>query len=99
MAYMPATSNEELLVHWGADAVGLPVQIAIIPAQTPEVEPADADYKAASWDGTTGSCMLPVGDGTDMPLQPGEYVVWSRLTVGSRRPVRRSGTLTVGVPA
>lgn len=99
MAYMPATSNEDLFVHWGADAVGLPVQIAIIPQQTPEVEPADGDYKPATWDGQTGSCMLQLGAGTDIPLEPGEYVVWSRLTVGSRRPVRRSGTLTVGVPA
>jgi hypothetical protein len=37
-----------------------------------------------------------VGAGTAVELTPGVYVIWSRVTIGSRRPVRRSGILTVG---
>lgn len=96
MAFMPSTSSEDLYMSWGTDAVGLPVQIAIIPSTQPPTEPEDGDYHDATWDGTTGYAKLLIGAGTDVPLTPGEYVVWGRLTTGSRRPVRRSGLLTVG---
>lgn len=100
MAHMPATSNEDVSVFWGAAvaAAALPVQIAIIPCTSPETEPADADYTAAVWeDGATGYATLQVGDGTALELTPGEYIIWTRVTAGTRRPVRRSGLFTVGV--
>jgi hypothetical protein len=94
MAYMPASSKEDVFVKWAGDAVGQPVQIAIVPASAGE--PADGDYWTASWLGDEATLLI--GAGTDVVLEPGEYVIWSRVTVGGRRPVRRSGTLTVGAP-
>jgi hypothetical protein len=97
MAYMPATSKEDLFVKWGVEAVGLPVEIAVIPHTTPEREPVDAEYKTASWDGATGWALLLIGAGSAVVLTPAEYVVWSRVTSGARKPVRRHGYLTIGV--
>lgn len=94
MAYMPASSKEDVFVKWGTDAVGQPVEIAIVPVT--DGEPGDGDYVAATWAGNEATLL--VGAGTSLVLTPGEYVVWSRVTVGGRRPVRRSGLLTVGTP-
>lgn len=94
MAYMPATSTEDVFVRWSGDAVGQPAQIAIVPIA--DGEPGDADYKAATWVGDEATVLI--GAGTAIVLVPGEYVIWSRVTIGSRRPVRRSGILTVGTP-
>jgi quercetin dioxygenase-like cupin family protein len=98
MAYMPASSNEDIDVHWGASLTGLGVQIAIIRVTVPPREPNDGEYHPATWVGDTGKATLHIGAGTDVVLEPGEYAVWSRITVGDRRPVRESGPLTVGVP-
>lgn len=100
MAHMPATSNEDVEVFWGAAvaAADPPVQIAIIPWASPENEPADADYIAAAWMvETPGYAGLHIGLGTDHVYEAGEYVIWTRVTAGNRRPVRRSGLLTIGV--
>lgn len=94
MAYMPATSKEDVYVRWGADAVGQPAQIAIVLPSAGE--PGDADYHDATWVGDEVSLL--VGAGTDVVLAPGVYVIWSRVTIGTRQPVRRSGLLTVGTP-
>jgi hypothetical protein len=95
MAYLPATSAEDLYVPVSAEATGLPVQIAIVPAAAGE--PADAEYHAAAWaDG--GEVTLLIGAGTPVPLTPGEYVVWVRITASGQAPVRRAGLLTVGTP-
>ncbi|MFB4275742.1 hypothetical protein ACBJ59_10655 [Nonomuraea sp. MTCD27] len=91
---MPASSNEDVFVPWGPDAVGQPAQIAVVPATAGE--PVDADYRNATW--IDGEASLHVGAGTDLELEPGVYVIWSRVTIGDRRPVRRSGVLTVGNP-
>ncbi|MET8334372.1 hypothetical protein [Streptosporangium canum] len=96
MAYMAASSTEDIYISWGSEATGLPVQIAIIPLTSPENEPTDADYHDATRDGT--DARLLIGAGTDVVLTPGQYVVWGRLTAGTRRPVRRSGLLTIGTP-
>lgn len=96
MAYMAASSKEDIYVAWGVEAVGLPVQIAIIPLASPEAEPEDGDYRDADWDGTYAKLLI--GAGTTVALAPGQYVVWGRLTAGTRRPVRRSGLLTIGTP-
>lgn len=97
MAHMPASSREDVRVFWGTAAVGLTVQIAIIPWVSPENEPADADYIAAAWDGVTGFATLEIGFGSANVFTPGEYVVWTRITAGAKKPVRRSGLLTIGV--
>ena len=94
MAYMPASSKEDVFVRWGADAVGQPVEVAFVLVD--EGEPSDADYVAATWTGDEAT--LAIGAGTAVVLAPGVYVVWSRVTVAGRRPVRRSGLLTVGTP-
>ncbi|MGP3914316.1 hypothetical protein [Nonomuraea sp. 10N515B] len=94
MAYMPASSKEMLRVSHDADAAVFPVEIAIILEDAGE--PADSDYRAAVWDGTDAT--LIIGAGTSMVLAPGEYVVWTRVTTPTERPVRRSGVVTVGTP-
>lgn len=94
MPYMPASSRETIRVPYGPDAVGMPVEIAIVLEDLGE--PADADYKPATWDGVNAALLI--GAGTSLVLAPGEYVVWTRLTAGPERPVRRSGVLTVGTP-
>ncbi|WP_436759338.1 hypothetical protein [Streptosporangium sp. V21-05] len=98
MAHIPTSSNEDIRVFWGVGLVGLPAGIAIISRTSPEAEPVDGDYIAAAWeDGATGWASIHIGPGTPHTYTPGEYVVWTRLTAGTRKPVRRSGLLTVGV--
>ncbi|WP_101791018.1 hypothetical protein [Nonomuraea indica] len=92
MAYMPASSKEALRVPYHQDATAYPVEIAVV--RESEGEPADSDYHPAQWDG--GAATIIIGAGSDVPLTPGSYVVWTRLTTATERPVRRSGTLTVG---
>lgn len=94
MAYMPVTSKEKLRVPHDASATVYPVEIAIKAASLGE--PDNGDYHSATWDGT--DAVLLVGAGSDVPLSEGEYVVWTRVTAGDERPVRRSGVLTVGTP-
>ncbi|GAA2990727.1 hypothetical protein GCM10017559_08490 [Streptosporangium longisporum] len=98
MAQIPATSNEDVRVLWAAHLVGFLADIAIIPWASPENEPADSDYIAATWeDDNPGWASIHIGPGTGRTYEPGEYVVWTRLTAGDRKPVRRSGLLTIGV--
>jgi hypothetical protein len=94
VAYMPASSREELRVPHNQSATAYPVQIAIVLDDAGE--PVDADYHAASWDGR--EAVLLIGAGSDVELVAGEYAVWTRLDAGPQQPVRRSGTLTVGTP-
>lgn len=91
---MPVSSREEVRVPWVSDAAEFPVEIAVVLAQLGE--PEEGDYHAAVWDG--GEAVLLVGAGTDLALEPGEYVVWTRITTGTQQPLRRSGILTVGTP-
>lgn len=92
MAYIPASSKEALRVPYQQDASAYPVEIAIV--RESEGEPEDSDYHAAQWD--AGAATIVIGAGSDVPLTPGLYVVWTRVTTDDQRPVRRSGTLTVG---
>ncbi|NUW45554.1 hypothetical protein [Nonomuraea rhodomycinica] len=94
MPYMPATSTEELHVPYLQDLTSFPVEIAIVPVA--DGEPGDDDYHPATWEGA--EAVLLIGAGTPVALAPGAYVVWTRLTAGAERPVRRSGILTVGGP-
>lgn len=91
---MPATSKEELRVAHSTAAVLYQVGLAVVLEELGE--PIDADWKPAAWDGT--DAVLLIGAGTTMQLAPGKYVVWTRVTTTTQRPVRRSGTLTVGTP-
>lgn len=96
MPYMPASSREELRVPWGSGigASGFPVDIAIVLETAGE--PADDDYHPASWDGD--DAVLLIGASSTVPLDAGDYVVWTRITTATEQPVRRSGVLTVGTP-
>ncbi|MCP2350629.1 hypothetical protein [Nonomuraea roseoviolacea] len=94
MAYMPVTSKEELRVGWGADFSAWPVELAVVLETSGE--PADSEYHDAAWDGT--DAVLVIGQGSSLELAPGQYVVWTRITTSTQRPVRRSGILTVGEP-
>ncbi len=96
--YVPATSRQDVPVHWSADMVGKTAEIAIIPRTVPEAEPEDTDYHPATWDGTSGTGLLKVGPGGALVLPAGEYVIWGRVADGDNRPVHREGTLTVGPP-
>lgn len=95
MPYMPASSREPVRVPYEVDATAWPVEIAIVPAAAGE--PGDADYRPASWDGMEATLLI--GAGTDLELDVGEYMVWTRFTTPTQRPVRRSGTLTIGPPS
>ncbi len=95
--YVPATSRQDVPVRWSAELVGNDAEIAIILRTVPEVEPADADYHVATWDGTSGTAFLKVGPGA-LVLPAGEYVVWGRVTDGANRLVHRESILTVGPP-
>jgi hypothetical protein len=92
---MPATSREPLRVPYEVDATAWPVEIAIVPITAGE--PADADYHAAAWEGLEATLLI--GAGTAVDLAVGEYMVWTRITTPTQRPVRRSGSLTIGPPA
>lgn len=94
MAYMPVSSREELRVPWSPGSNEFPAEIAIVLEDAGE--PADSDYHAAPWDGD--DAVLLIGAGTSVELAAGEYVVWTRITTSTQRPVRRSGVLTVGTP-
>jgi hypothetical protein len=96
--YIPATSLQTITVAWPTTKNGRTVQIAITPRTVPETEPADADYKPATWQGTSGDATVTVGPGSGgFELPAGEYVVWTRLTDdGTLKPVRRAGALTIG---
>ncbi|MET8866524.1 hypothetical protein ABZW11_26600 [Nonomuraea sp. NPDC004580] len=96
MPYMPASSREPLYVPFSEDLSSAGVQLAVVLAS--EGEPDDAQYHNADWDSGSSEAVLPVGRDSEVPLAPGEYVVWARWTVGDFQPVRRSGTLTVGAP-
>jgi hypothetical protein len=91
---MPVSSREELRVPHNQGATAYPVQIAIVLDDAGE--PADGDYHAAAWDGQ--NAVLLIGAGSPVPLDAGEYAVWTRLDADPQRPVRRAGTLTVGTP-
>lgn len=93
--YVPAASKQDVPVYWQAELSGNTAHIAIIARTVPETEPLDADWHAATWDGTYGTALLKVGPGA-LELPAGEYVVWGRIVEGDNQPVHRAGTLTIG---
>lgn len=94
MAYMPVTSKEELRVPHDVSATAYEVELAVVLKALGE--PDDDDYHVAAWDGS--DAVLLIGAGSPVELAAGEYVVWTRVTAGTERPVRRAGALTVGTP-
>lgn len=95
MPYMPVSSKEMMRIAFTDDnATAYPVQIAIV--LDAAGEPEDGDYHDATWDGTDATIVI--GAGSAVELAEGEYAVWTRVTTADERPVRRSGTLTVGTP-
>lgn len=92
--YLPVTSTEDILIPATGDATGLPVKVAFV-LNSEEREPTEVEYHDAAWEGT--DIVLLVGPDSTVVLAEGEYDVWVQVTgVSPRKPVRRSGLLTVG---
>ncbi|MEU9888000.1 hypothetical protein [Sphaerisporangium sp. NPDC051011] len=99
MMWLAATSTEDLAIPCTGDATGLPVQVAFVPVAERR-EPASDEYHTAAWAVDDGQdvIVITVGPGSAVVLEAGQYVVWARVTSAApRKPVRRSGSLTVGV--
>jgi hypothetical protein len=97
--FLAATSTEDIALPSDGDGVGLPVEVAFVPVAENR-EPANGEYHSAAWAVDDGEDVIVILVGPDggVSLEQGEYVVWTRVTaVSPRRPVRRSGPLTVGV--
>lgn len=96
MAVIPASSTEYLHVPvtatpTGTDLDGVPVKIAVVAHRT---NPADSEWRTASWD--NGAARLLIGPGTDTELAAGDYRVWIHIDPpGAEAIVRKSGVLSV----
>lgn len=66
-----------------------PVSIAVVDVAA---RPAPGDWKTASWDGNTAKTLI--GPGV-LPLSPGTYKVWVKVTDSPEVPVLVAGTITV----
>lgn len=92
---IPASSTEYLHVPVtapdGVDVTGMPVRIAVVAHRA---NPADTEWQAAAWDGTTA--RLLIGPDSDTELAPGDYRVWINIDpTGSENIVRKAGVLSV----
>ena len=68
-----------------------PVQIAVV---THRSNPADGEWRTASWD--NGAARILIGPGTDTVLTAGDYKVWVRVDPpGAEDIVRKAGVLSV----
>lgn len=96
--YMPASSRIALTVPVygpaGTDLAQLDAQLAVIPEGAGE--PADADWGTATWDTAGTSIARVIGHGSALVLDPGEYMVWARITASAEEPVMPCGRLRVG---
>ncbi|MFI6496893.1 hypothetical protein [Nonomuraea typhae] len=91
MATVPASSKEYLHIPVEDGSASIPGEIAVISSCA---EPADSDWKAATWD--NGVYKLLIGPGTALALAAGTYTAWLRLTAAPEKVVRRSGPVRVG---
>lgn len=92
---IPASSTEYLHIPVtapeGVDLSGTPVRIAVVAHRT---NPTEAEWRTASWDGTTA--RLLVGPDTDTVLTAGDYKVWINIDPpGGENIVRKAGILSV----
>lgn len=90
-ATVPATSIEYLYIPVVDGSAGIPAEIAVIASCN---EPAESDWKAATWD--DGSYKVLIGPTTSLPLTAGTYTAWVRLDVAPEKAIRRSGPVRVG---
>jgi hypothetical protein len=69
----------------------MPVRIAVVAHRN---NPVEAEWRTASWDGTTA--RLLVGPDTDTALTAGDYKVWINIDPpGAEAIVRTAGILSV----
>lgn len=73
----------------GIDLGAQAVSIAVVDVAA---RPLSSDYKTATWDGTSAKTL--VGPGV-LPLAPGNYKVWVKVTDNPEVPVLAAGTITV----
>jgi hypothetical protein len=90
MPTVPTTSVEYLYVPVVEGSASIPGEIAVVDAG----EPAEDDWRDATWD--DGSYKVLIGPGTGLPLTAGLYTAWVRLDAPPEKVVRRSGLLNVG---
>lgn len=91
MVIVPASSKEFLHIPVADGSSSIPGEIAVIASCA---EPAESDWKTATWD--NGNYKVLVGPGTSLPLTTGTYTAWVRLTASPEVIVRRSGPVRVG---
>lgn len=93
IATIPRLSREYVLVPvteaGGAVLTALPVALAF----TDGAEPAEADWKTATWSGD-GARVL-VGPGGAVELAAATWSVWIRVTDTTEIPIRQAGLLVV----
>lgn len=81
---------------WIEGAAGTePVEIAFT---VPGVEPAEDDWRTASWSGVTAKgadARILVGPGGDVALSEGTYQLWVRVTAPPERPMMPSGLVFI----
>lgn len=72
----------------------LPVQMAL--TLYPR-RPVDADWLTAAWTPSASppASRILIGPDSDLPLAPGTYVLWARVTAAPERPVEESDYLVV----
>lgn len=89
---IPSSSREYLHVTVTGDyTTAMPVEIAIVPYG---IEPSDADWAPASWQG--GQARILIGPGSAVgELDEGLYGVWVRVTTPEEAPVLHSGTIKI----
>jgi hypothetical protein len=96
--YMPASSRIALTVPVygppGTDLAQLAAGLAVIADDG--TEPVDADWGTAAWDTAGTSIARVIGAGSALVLDPGEYMVWARITASAEEPVMPCGRLRVG---
>ena len=73
----------------GSDLSTQAVSIAVIDATA---RPVTGDWKTGSWDGNTAKVLIGPGA---LPLAPGNYKVWVKVTDSPEVPVLVAGTITV----
>jgi len=91
MVIVAASSKEFLHIPVEDGSAVIPGEIAVVGSCA---EPAESDWKAATWDG--GSYKVLIGPGTALPLAAGVYSAWVRLDAPPETIVRRSGPIRVG---
>jgi hypothetical protein len=94
---IPVTSKINVLIAIdpppGVDPTVYVPQACLIPDDG--TEPAEADWKPATW--INGEVALLVGPGGGIIYPQGSYMAFARLDAGTEKPVMRSGRVRIGL--